>query len=809
MSMDGILADVRCGWRALRARPGLTVLAILTLVLGIGANGAVFSLVNAVLLRPLRYVDPDRLVMLWEVDRRGGVDLEMTSLSNYADLRTGGDSFQAMAAWGRPAMLTLTGRTPVLEISGCEVTASLFPALGVAPLLGRTFLPEEEAPGRNGVVVLSHAAWRSMFGASPEVVGTTLMLGGSPFQVVGVMPRGFRHPSADVDLWLPLAMTPNDIDRGQNYLHVVARLRPGATLEQAQAEASTLAAALERQYPETNGETGVKLIPLTDQVVGGVRPLLLIALGAVGLVLMISCANVAGLQLIASAGREREIAIRTAMGASRTRIIRQLLTESLLLALCSGAGGTLAALWGQELLLGLVRDNLPRADEVHLDWTAVAFMLALSLTTGIVMGLAPALHAATRTIDSSLRGGGGRTASGDPRHQRWRQGFAIAQIAVTLVLLVGGGLLVKSFKHLRDVDPGFDPDHLMVARLSLGPDYYEEQSRVAYFQALTERLMALPQVSAVGAVTVLPMNPFGIDFDVPYHLPGTPEPERSAAPAARFRSATPDYFRAMGMALLSGHAFDGRERQDSPRVVIVNRTLARRAWPNEEPVGRKLRFFWADWQTYEVVGVVDDTRTYGLAEAARAELFVPYAQNPYLVMNVVVRAERDAVSLAPAIRAQILDLDSLQPPTTLTTMQELLSDSTAREETSATLVSVLATLALLLALTGVYGVVAYSVSQRTREIGIRIALGARRGHIIRMIVGVAFKLALWGLALGLPAALILGRALSGQLFDVGAEDPLVFLSVPALLMAAILFASYIPARRAAGVPPGLALRVDN
>jgi putative ABC transport system permease protein len=807
--MDGIVADVRSGCRALRASPGLTVLAILTLVLGIGANGAVFSVVNAVLLRPLRYADPDRLVMLWEVDRRGGTDLKMTSLSNFADFRAGSESFQAMAAWGRPALLALTGRQPVLELAGCEVTASLFPALGVAPQLGRTFLPEEETPGRDRVVVISHDLWQSVFGASPQVVGTTLALGGSPFEVVGVMPPGFRHPSGAIDLWLPLAMSPNDIDRGQNYLQVVARLGAGATLEQAQAEVSALAAGLERQYPGTNAGTGVRLIPLADQVVGGVRPLLLIALGAVGLVLIIACANVAGLQLIKSAGREREIAIRLAMGASRMRIIRQLLTESLLLALLSGAGGALAALWGQELLLGLVRDNLPRADEVHLDWIAVWFMLAVSLTTGIVMGLAPALYAATRTIDTSLRGSGGRTTFGDPRHQRWRQGFAVAQISVTLVLLVGGGLLVKSFNRLRDVNPGFDPDHLVVARLSLGPAYDEEQSRVAYFHGLTERLRALPQVSGVGAVTVLPMNPFGIDFDVPYHLPGTPEPERSAAPQARFRSATPDYFRTMGISLLAGHAFDGRERQDSPRVVIVNRTLALRAWPNEEPVGKQLRFFWAEWQTYEVVGVADDTKTYGLAEAERAELFVPYAQNPYRVMNVVVRAEHDAATLAPAIRAQILALDPLQPPRTLTTMKDLLADSTAGEETSATLVSILATLALLLALTGVYGVVAYSVSQRTREIGIRIALGARRGHIIGMVVGVAFRLALWGLGLGLPGASVLARVLSGQLFDVRTHDPLVFLSVPALLTAAILFASYLPARRAAGVPPGFALRADS
>jgi putative ABC transport system permease protein len=807
--VEGFLGDLRSGWRALRARPGLTVLAILTLVIGIGANGAVFSVVNAVLLRPLQYAEPHRLVMLWEADRRGGDELEMTSLSNYLDFKAGSESFRAMAAWGRPAALTLTSSKPAQDLSGCEVTASLFQTLGVAPQLGRTFLPEEEIPGKDRVVVISQGLWQSMFGASPEVIGSALMLGETAFQVVGVMPSGFKNPSGAVDLWLPLAMSPNEIDRGQNYLQVVARLEPDVTLEQAQAEMNSIAAALERQYPNSNTGTGVRLIPLTEQVVGSSRPLLLIALGAVGFVLLIACANVAGLQLIKAAGREREIAVRAAMGASRMRIIRQLLTESLLLALIGGAGGALAALWGQELLLGLVHGNLPRADEVRMDWIAVWFMLAVSLTTGIVMGLAPAFYAATRTIDTALRGGGGRTVSSDPRHRLWRQGFAVAQISVALVLLVGGGLLVKSFVRLRGVNPGFNPDNLVVARLTLGPAYKEEQRRVAYFQSLTERLKALPQVRGVGAVTLLPMNPFGIDFDVPYHLPGTPEPERAAAPKTRFRSATPDYFRTMGIALLAGRAFDSRERQDSPRVVIVNRTLARRVWPNEEPIGKRLRFFWADWQTYEVVGVSDDTKSYALAEVGRAELFVPYAQNPYRVMNVVVRAQGDAASLAPAIRAQILELDPLQPASKLTTMKDLLSDSTAREEMAATLVAVLAMLALLLALTGVYGVVSYSVSQRTREIGIRIALGAQRGHIFKMVVGGAFRMTLLGLALGLPGAMALARGLSGQLFEVGTDDPLVFLSVPALLVAATLLASYVPARRAAGVRPSLALRADN
>ena len=803
--MTPFLADLQSGWRALRARPGLTAVVIVTLVLGIGANGAVFSTLEAVLLRPLGYAAPDRLVMVWETDRRA-TGLEMTSLSGYLDVRSGGGSFESMAAWGRPLALALTSATPAREVTGCQVTATFFPTLGVAPAAGRAFLPEEETPGKDRVAVISHALRRSLFGGS-DPIGAALTIDATPFRIVGVMPAEFRSPSGPADVWLPLSLRPNDIDRGQNYLHVVARLRPDIALEQAQAEMDALASALERRHPRTNSGIGIRLVPLTDQVVGGARPLLWIAFGAIGFVFLVVGANVAGLQLVKAADRAKEIAVRVALGAPRARIARLLLIESLIPALLGGAGGVLLALAGQRLLLRLAGDHLPRADEVHLNGIAIAFMLVLSLALGIATGLAPVLHLATGSVDALLRGGGRHT--GDVRHRRWGQGFAVAQVAIALVLLVGGGLLVRSFARLRSVPPGFDPQDVLVARLSLGAGYDEAWRRTAYLERLTERLKAVPGVRDVGASTVLPMNPFGIDFDVPYYLPETPEPDRASAPQARFRSATPGYFEAMGIAVLAGRVFDDRDAPDAPLVVMVNRTLARRIRPDGNPIGHRLRFFWADWQTYEIVGVVDDTRSYGLAAGPRAELFVPYAQNPYRVMNVVVRFAGDATQAAGAIRSAFPEIDPLQPIGMLTTMNDLLSGSTARERIAAALVSILALLALMLALTGVHGVVAWSASRRTREIGLRIALGARRARIMRMVLGGSARMAALGLALGLPAAWVLGRALSGQLFGIRPDDPLIFLVVPALLLVATTLAGYAPARRAAALPPTEALRQED
>ena len=798
------LADLRGGGRALRKRPGLTALAIVTLVLGIGANGAIFSLVDAVLLRPLPYADPDRLVMAWEFDRRRASDLEMTSLSNYRDFKSG-RSFESTAAWGRPEALTLTSAMPAREITGCEVSAGFFSTLGVEPWSGRGFLPEEETPGRDRVAVISQGLRGNLFGGR-DAVGETLTLDHAAYRIVGIMPAGFKGPTGAADVWLPLSMRPNDIDRGQRYLHVIARLRPDATSSLAQDEMDALAAALSRQHPKTNGTTGIRLVPLAEQVVGRVRPLLRIAFVAVGLVLVIACANVAGLQLIKATDRAREMAVRVAVGASRGRIARLLLTESLLLALLGGAGGSLAALWGQGLLIRLIGERLPRAEEVHLNWIVIGFMLAVSLAVGIATGLAPAFRIAPGTVDAVLRTGGAWHAGGDVRSRRFGQGFAVAQVAIALMLLVGAGLLVRSFARLRAVDPGFDPEGVMVARLSLGQGYDEAGRRTEYFDRLIETLENLPEVRSAAAATVLPMNPFGIDFDVPYHLPETPEPDRAAAPKARFRSVTPGYFAAMGIAMAAGRDFDDRDAGDAPPVVIVNRTLAARLGPGSAAIGRQLRFFWADWRTYEVVGVTDDTKSYGLASEDRAELFVPYAQNPYRVMNVVVRSRAGASVAAAAIHSRILEIDPLQPAGTVTTMRALLSESTAGEQIAATLVSILAMLALLLALSGVYGVVAWNVSRRTREIGICIALGARRGNIMRSILAGAARMALLGLALGLPGAWALGHGLSAQLFGIRAADPIVFLSLPLLLAAATVLAGYLPARRAASVPPTVALR---
>ncbi|MDX2030976.1 MAG: ABC transporter permease [Blastocatellia bacterium] len=798
--LERLTQDLRFGLRMLRKNPSSTLIAILTLALGIGANTAIFSVVNAVLLKPLPYAQAERLVRIWETNVEKGGAREMTSLSNLRDWQRENRTFQDIAAWQRPNSITFTGQTPALELKASFVSANFFALLGTPAALGRTFSKEEGNPGSARVVVVSYGWWQRQLGANPNLVGQEIQLEKTAFQVIGVMPREFKSPAGEADLWLPVRHEPNDIDRGQTYLQAVARLNPNVTLAEAQADADALAATLASRFPASNRGRGLALVPLLEQTVGEVRDALRIVFGAVLFVLLIACANVANLLLVRVAGRARELAVRAALGATRWRIARQLLSEILLVFAAGGMLGLLAANWTIALLQRLSPDNLPRLDEVGVDLATLLFAFAITLLAGIVFGLAPAWQGSAHDLNVS------RKTSNTDGKQRLRAGFVIAQIAFALVLLVGAGLLLRSFAQLSNVPPGFDAHNLLVVRIFLDGDYHKEQRHVAYFRELTQRLQALPGVATAGAATVLPLNPFGIDFDVPWHRAGEPEPPRANAAKARFRSATPEYFQTLGIPLRAGRAFDERDAANGPRVVIVNQALAERSWPNENPLGKRLRFFWADWQTYEVVGVAGNTKSYGLASDWRSELFVPHAQIPYTAMNVAVRTTVPPESLVAEVRRVILSLDATQPPHSIVTMEELLAASLARERFALTLLEIFAGLALLLAAVGIYGVLSYAATQRTHEIGIRMALGAEPRDVLKLVVRHGMLLTLPGIAAGLAAAFALTRLMTTLLFGVSATDPLTFAAIALLLLSVALFACWIPARRATKVDPLIALR---
>lgn len=800
--MQTITQDLRYGARTLRKKPGFALIVMLTLSLGIGATTAIFSVVNGVLLRPLPFKEPEQLARLWETNQDKGGAHEMTSLSNLRDWQSRSRSFAEIAAWQRLSSITLTGQTPAIELTASFVTTDFFALLGVNAAIGRTFAAEENKPGHTRVAVLSHQLWQRL-GAQTQLAA--LQLEKTDFQIIGVLPPGFSSPAGDADLWLPMRFVPNEIDRGQTYLSALARLRPGVTFAQAQAELDGIAAELAREHPTSNRGRGLAAVSLLDETVGHIRPALWLVFAAVALLLLLACANTANLLLVRAAGRKRELAVRSALGASRGRIVRQLVTESLLLFSAGGVGGLFVAVWALKLLPLVSPTNLPRLHEVQIDWAALLFAAVTALLTGLVFGLVPAFFGSATDLNAALKDGQ-QSASGGRGEQRLRQAFVIAQIALACVLLIGAGLLVRSFARLSNVAPGFDPHNLLVVRTNLDGEYREQRREVAYFRTLTERLRALPSVRAVAAATVLPLNPVGIDFDVPWHRPDEAEPTRASAPKARFRAATPTYFQTIGAPLLRGRDFTERDDDQAPRVVIVNQTLAERAWPGENAVGKQLRFHWADWQSYEVVGIVGDTKSYGLAADARAELFVPHAQIPYTVMNIVVRAE--TANVAADVRHVMLELDAAQPPTGIVTMDELFAAALARERFARTLLEILAGLALGLAAVGVYGVLAYAVAQRTHEIGVRMALGAQRADVFRLLARQALQLLLPGVSVGLLSAVVLTRLMQGLLFNVSATDPLTFAAVAALLGIVALLAFWIPARRATKIDPLIALKCE-
>jgi putative ABC transport system permease protein len=803
--LDDLRQDLRFAARGLLRSRGFTAVAVLAIALGIGANSAIFSVVNAVLLRPLPYRDPDRLVTVLHqgpslpraIERSGAV-----APAHFLEWRAQSQSFERMGAaqagGGNASLtMTLTGRGTPEELRAMSVTADLFPVLGVDALLGRTLGPGDDQPGAPPAAVISHRLWQGRFGGDPRLVGQTITAGGKTFTVVGVMPPSFRFAPfwfTGADLWVPLVLgdpAHNRLaDRGGRSLRVFARLRPGVTPAQAEAEMQRLWGGQEN--------LGVAVDLLHEKMVRGVRRPLLVLLAAVGFVLLIACANVANLLLARAAGRAREMALRTALGASRARLVRQLLVESLLLALGGGALAVLLGQWGIEAVAVLGPRDLPRAETIRLDGAVLAFTAGLSLLTGLLFGLLPALRSAGSGLGQALNEGGRGTTEGG-RAGRLRGALVVAEVALALVLLIGAGLMIKSFRRLQAVEPGFDPRHLlsMVVQVPADP-----ARRERFVDRLLEHLRALPGVVSASATNHLPIG--GDVWAEDYEVEGQPVLRLGDAPTAIFRIMRPGYLGTMGIPLLRGRDFTEGDRLGAPPVLIVNEAFARRAWPEQEAVGKRVNTS-GSW--HEVVGVTRDARQKEWTEPATAEMYFPERQQSvHGYLTVVMRTAGEVAGLAALAQREVTALDADLAAPTLVGMEQVIALSLWQPRFSLLLLNLFAALSLLLSGVGIYGVMAHAVSHRTREIGVRVALGATVGQIHRLVVGQGMRLALVGVALGVAAALGATRLMAALLFGVGPSDPATFLLVPVLLLGVALLACYLPARRATRLDPMIALR---
>jgi putative ABC transport system permease protein len=804
--MQTLWQDLRYAARMLLRNPGFTVVAVITLALGMGANAAIFSVVNATLLRPLPFEDPDRLITIRETNPSQSSEFKV-SPGNFLDWKKQNTVFERLVAM-QEASYDLVGAGDPERLLGMRVTDGFFAMLGARPQTGRDFLPEEDRPGHNNVVILSHGLWQRRFGGDPNIVNQAVTLSFRSYTVIGVMPATFRFEDGAAAFWTPMAFTVEQAQQhGSHYVSAIGRLKPGVTLAHARSEMSAIADRLARQYPDTNTGNNVKLTPLLEYTVRSVKPALMVLLGAVAFVLLIACANVANLLLARAAAREKEIAIRTSLGAGRARIVRQLLTESLLLALAGGALGLALGAWGMDLLLALAPEGLPRLSDVSLDGRALVFTSALTLLTGLGFGLFPALQSSRPNLNETLKDAG-RGSTDDRRRRLIRGALVVSEVALAMVLLVGAGLLVKSFLRLRSVDPGFNPYNALTVGIQLSRmKYPEENQRVSFYKQLIEKVAALPGVQAVGAAMITPLS--DKDYVLPFMIQGRPPYPAGSAPTTNYYSVTPDYFKAMGIPLLRGRLFTERDTKDTPRVVIINETMAKRFFPGEDPIGKRLDLGDArepDWE--EIVGIVGDVKHYGLIQETTAQTYEPHTQRPVSGMTLVARTSGDPSSLSAAIRGEVLKIDKEQPVSDIRTLEQYFSASIAQRRFSALLLGIFAAGAMALASVGIYGVLSYSVTQRRREIGIRLALGAARRDVLKLVVGHGMLLTLIGMAIGLGAAFALTRVISTLLFSVSATDPTTFGLIALLLGAVALLACWIPARRATKVDPMVALRYE-
>jgi putative ABC transport system permease protein len=791
-------------------KPLFATAAVLTLALGIGANSAIFTVVNGVLLRPLPYRSPDRLMMVWTYNPRQGFDKDVSSYPNFDDWRRQSTSFDGMSAY-TGAGFTLTHAGDPAQIRGAIVTPGFFETLGVAPAFGRTFGAREGGKGGDRVAILSHGLWQTRFGGDPAAVGRSIVLNGAPHEILGVMPASFAHPET-AQVWTPLAPSEAFAEtmqaRGSFWLRVIGRLKPGVGRGAAQAEMDAIASDLERQYPNVNNGLGVRLVPMHEEIVGDVRQPLLILFGTVAFVLLIACANVANLLLTRAASRQKELAIRAALGAGRRRLIRQMLTESLVLAIVSGAAGLLLAAWGIQALQSLAPSNVPRLTGVRIDTPVILYTALATLVTGLIFGVGPAMQSAAVTAGEFLKERG-RAESHGSRGRRLRSAVAIAEVAVALVLVIGAGLLVRSFVAMNKVDLGFDPRSVLVLRVDLPDAPYAEGPQItAFYNDLGSRLSTLPGVDSVGlgSSVLLSALPQSAALSVQGRPPLNPNVQNAPVP---YDSVTPGFFRTLRIPLRRGRLFTDADGPTAQRVVVVNESLVRRFFPDGDALGKHVTYgdptdSRTQWVT--IVGIVGDTRRGGVDRAPWAEVYYPLAQAPDRRMYALIRTAGDPLALVRPAQAAVWAVDPNQPIHSIRTIEGIVAESQANRRFTTLLVGLFALVALALAAIGIYGVIAYSTAQRLQEFGIRMALGARRADVLTMVLKEGVTIGAAGLTLGIAAALALTRFLSGLLFGVSARDPITFVALPLGLLLVAVLATLVPAARAVRVNPVVALR---
>lgn len=820
-----MLSEIKVVLRGLTKTPGFTAIAIATLALAIGANSAVFSLINALLIRPLPYQEPSRIALVWEQFATLGLERIPCSPPEYLDLEKEFESGTGLAAFNYQTFNLGGGDVPE-RISGAVVTPSLFPLLGVEPIKGRSFAREEQGEGHDDVIVISERLWKRRFNADPTLVGKTLLLNGRSYTVIGVMPAKFEFPiplfgiqgnqfAERVDIWKPVAFTKNELaERGSRSYGMITRLRPGVSLSQAQAELDKIIWNWKQTYKDnySGGGFGAKIYALHDQVVGGTRTGLVILLGAVVFVLLIACANLATMLLARASARERELAIRVALGAGRWQLLRQMLTESVLLALVGAAFGIFLSVWGLELLKQIGARTIPRLAEANVDLVVLMVTAVAAVGTGILFGMIPGFASAKPELTEALKEGGRSSTTGVRRNQV-RNALVVAEIALALVLLVGAGLLLKSYARVQNVNPGFNPNNVLTMELSLpqlkypspGPAYLGGTSTINFFQEAHRRIAELPGVEATGCTTTLPLS--GSNSDSSFAIEGANLQPGEPGPDEEIRAITPEYFRVLQTPLLEGRFFNDADTADSPRVVIINEALARKYFPKGDALHKRITFDnpRKDPKWITIVGIVGSIRHRGLDLDPQPEYYVPQAQFPVRSMVLAVRSGQDPRTLTSAIRREIQSIDPDQPIANVRTLQAVAADSIAPRRMSMALLGVFAGIALLLASVGIYGVISYLVVQRTHEIGVRMALGAQRGDVLRLVVGHAARLVGIGLVIGLVLAFMSTRTLSALLYNVGAFDAATFIFVTIALVAVALLASYIPALRATRADPMIAL----
>ncbi len=815
--METFWKDLRYGFRTLIKNPGFSIIAVVSLALGIGANTAIFSLVNAVLLRPLPFSEPERLVMIWEDQSEIGFPRADVAPANYIDWKAQNQSFEDIAAlnWKN---FNLTGDGEPERVLAHGATANFLPLLGTQPVIGRNFSVEEDKPDAAKVVILGHGLWKGRYGAEHSILGRDILLNGEKHTVVGVMPAGFQFLAGDIGLWVPIALNPFQLaDRDNHFLTIVGRTKPLISIEQAQTDIQTISQRIATAYPEDAANLKSELVPVREQIAGRVRQPLMVLLVAVGFVLLIACANIAGLLLARAATRRKEIAVRTALGASRVRIIRQLLTESVLLACVGGALGLLVAVWSLTLLRQLIPDGMAYSTELKIDLPVLGYALVISVLTGIIFGLAPALQATKVDLNQALKQGGGRTSLG-AAGQKLRNTFVIAEVALALVLLIGAGLMIRTVFNLRSQYSVFQPEKLLTLRTTLPDNKYrdlqeyirtEHPRRLSFYQQVLERVSALPGVVGAGYTTSVPLawkggaNGFQIEGR---------QTETGIVPNAIHRQVSSAYFETMGINLREGRYFDDRDDEQSQPVAIVNESMARAYWSSDGAVGKRFKLGAPNAPWLTIVGVVADVRQMGMELPVKAEMYLPYRQvasHPwYGPRDLVVRTSGDPMTLVSGVKEAIRAVDPDQPISNIATMEERLTQETGSRRLGMILLTGYAGLALLLASLGIYGVLSYLVVQTTPEIGVRLAIGALPGDILALVLKKGAVLILSGVAIGAITAFALTRSMASLLFGVSATDPLIFAGISALLTGVALAACFVPARRATRVDPMVALRYE-